>query len=79
VLTRRSLRRMIQGARHDERCCIALAVEVISSESFATEAPTGALAAVRAHLNTAAAARDRIDDYLDQYGVPLLARTVTAP
>lgn len=79
MLTRRSLRRMIQGARHDELCNLAQAVEVIAGEPFTAPLPTGALAHVRAHLNAAADARARVDDYLDQYGAPLLARTLTVP
>jgi hypothetical protein len=72
VITRRSLRRMIVAARHDEQCCIALAVETMASAPYGDRAaarpPTGELCG---HLTRAANARQRVDDYLDELAAKL--------
>jgi hypothetical protein len=72
----RALKRRITAARHDEQCCIALAVETMASEPYADDDPntkrTGELCG---YMTRAGEARARVDQYLDELGARLRIAT----
>jgi hypothetical protein len=63
--TRRSLLRALRHARHDQRGCIALAVETMASKPYASPEDRCA-GLVPGYMTRAAELTDEIDAHLDR-------------